>query len=133
MKARIIRIVLVLSCVLSSANAGATTCVSNKKFKIRQVCGRVTDPSNVPIPMVNVELLDTHSVALQQVPTDEDGIFTLQNVAKGEYAIQIRFAGVATGWQPFIVTQHRSSAGCKKPMLVGLEPAGRCSSVSKPK
>jgi hypothetical protein len=66
MKATRNRVVLVLSCVLVlHLNAGATTCVSNKKFKIRQVCGRVTDPSNVPIPMVNVELLDTHSVALQ--------------------------------------------------------------------
>ncbi|MFY9559976.1 MAG: carboxypeptidase-like regulatory domain-containing protein [Terriglobales bacterium] len=84
MKARSTRIVLVLSCVLSlHLNAGATTCVSNKKFKIKQVCGRVTDPSNVPIPMVNVELLDTHSVVVQQAPTDEDGIFTFQNVAKG--------------------------------------------------
>src|SRR5271157_778019 len=128
MKAMSTRIVLVLGCVLAlHLNAGATTCVSNRKFKIKQVCGRVTDPSNVPIPMVNVELLDTHSVVLQQTPTDEDGIFTFQYVAKGEYVVQIRYAGFGTAWQPLIMTKNRPSGRCKKPVQVRLELAGRCS------
>ena len=72
-------------CILAIyLNAGATTCVSNKKFKVKQVCGRVTDPSKVPIPMVNVELSDTHSVVLQQAPTNNEGIFTFQSVTKGD-------------------------------------------------
>ena len=125
-------IALMLSCVLAvHLNASATTCVSNKKFKVTQVCGRVTDFRNVPVPMVDVELLDTHSVTLQQGLTDENGIFTLPNVANGEYAIRVRYVGFAAAWQPFIVTKDKPSTRCKRPMQVRLEPAGRCSSVSK--
>jgi hypothetical protein len=119
-------------CVLSAyLNAGATTCVSNKKFKVKQVCGRVTDPSNAPIPMVSVELSDAHSVVLQQASTNDKGIFSFQSIMKGEYVIQIRYAGFATAWQPFIVTKNKQDVRCNKPMQVRLEFAGRCSSISK--
>jgi len=125
-------IVLMLSCVLAvHLNASATTCVSNRKFKVTQVCGRVTDVSNVPTPMVDVELLDAHSVTLQQGLTDKDGIFTLANVAKGEYAIRVRYSGFAAALQPFIVTKDKPNTRCNRPMQVRLEPAGHCSSVSK--
>jgi hypothetical protein len=51
---------LLIFLVLAGLYAGATTCVSNKKFKVKMACGTVTDPTGVPIPKVDIELLDIH-------------------------------------------------------------------------
>jgi len=111
----------------------ATTCVSNKKFKVKQACGTVTDPAGAPIPTVDVELVDNQSVVLQRALTDEDGRFNMPNVAKGEYVLRVKSPYFAAAWQPFIVTKSSANARCSKPMEVRLETAGRCSSVSKPR
>jgi hypothetical protein len=83
--------------------------------------------------MVSVELLDAQSVILQQAATNDKGIFSFQSIMKGEYVIQIRYAGFATAWQPFFVTKNKKNVRCDKPMKVRLEFAGRCSSISKTK
>ena len=76
MKGKTIESVLLLIFVLVAGLDGdATTCIASKKFKVKAVCGAVTDPTGVPIPKVDVELLDNHSVILQRVVTNEDGRF----------------------------------------------------------
>jgi hypothetical protein len=115
-----------------SLDAGATTCVANKIFKVKKVCGRVVDPTGVPIPRVEVELLDSQSSILRKAITNDSGIFDIQNVLPGQYAIRVRFAGFATAWQPFVLTENKANARCNKPMEVHLELAGSCSSVNKP-
>jgi hypothetical protein len=114
-------------------DAVATTCVANKIFKIKRVCGRVVDPTDAPIPGVEVELLDSHSNVLQKALTNESGTFRMQNVLPGQYVIRVQFAGFASAWQPFVLTKNKPNAPCNKPMQVHLELAGRCSSVNKPK
>ena len=42
-------------------NTSGTTCVANKIFEVKQVCGRVADPTDVPIQGSEVDLLDSHS------------------------------------------------------------------------
>jgi hypothetical protein len=86
--------VLMLVFVLTAySDIGATTCVANNIFKVKQVCGRVVDPMDAPIPGVEVELLDSHSNILQQVHTNESGTFDIQNVLPGQYVIRVQFAG----------------------------------------
>jgi hypothetical protein len=126
--------VLMLIFVLAVyTDTGATTCVANKIFKVKQVCGKVVDPTGTPIPGVEVELLDSHSNFLQQALTNESGTFDIQNVLPGQYVIRVQFAGFATAWQPFVLTKNKPNARCNKPMQVHLALAGNCSSVSKPK
>ena len=114
-------------------DTGATTCVANKIFKVKQVCGRVVDPTDAAIPGVEVELLDSHSNILQKALTNESGTFDMRNVLPGQYVIRMQFAGFATAWQPFVLTKSKPNVGCNKPMQVRLEVAGRCSSVIQPK
>ena len=126
-------VLLLIFVVVAGLYEGATTCVSNKKFKVKKACGTVTDPTGMPIPKVDVELLDSQSVVLQRVLTDGDGRFNVPNVAKGEYALRVKSPYFANAWQPFIVTKSSANAQCSKRMEVRLELAGRCSSVSKPR
>lgn len=114
-------------------NTGATSCVANKIFKVKQVCGKVPDPTDMPIPGVEVELLDLYSNILRQAVTNESEIFDMQDISPGQYVIRVQFAGFATAWQPFVLTKNKPNVRCNKPMQVHLELAGRCSSVNKPK
>jgi hypothetical protein len=127
------RVGLVLTFALAAfLNSGATTCVANKIFKVKHVCGRVLDPTGVPISGVEVELLDSHSNVLRKAVTSDSGTFDIQNVLPDQYVIRVQFAGFATAWQPFVLTENKPNAACK-PMEVHLEVAGSCSSVNKPK
>jgi hypothetical protein len=126
--------VLLLVFVLVAGLYGtATTCVSNKKFKVKAVCGIVTDPTGVPIPKVDVELLDNHSVVSQRVITNDEGRFDVPTVPKGEYVLRVKSPLFVPAWQPFIVSKSSANSRCNKPMQVRLDLAGRCSSVSKQK
>jgi Carboxypeptidase regulatory-like domain len=87
------------------SNTGATTCIADKIFKVKQVCGRVVDPMDTPIPGVEVELLDSDSNLLQKAHTNESGIFNIQNVLPGQYVIRVQFVGFARAWQPFVLTR----------------------------
>ena len=124
---------LILLLVFAGLYAGATTCVSNKKFKVKMACGTVTDPTGVPIPKVDVELLDSQSVVLERTITDEDGHFNVPSVAKGEYVLRVKSPYFVDAWQPIIVTKSSANSRCSKPMEVRLDLAGRCSSVLKPR
>src|SRR5579863_4883091 len=126
-------VLLLIFLVVASLYAGATTCVSNKKFKVKKACGTVTDPTGVPIPKVDVELLDNQSVVLQRAITDEDGRFNLPNVVKGEYVLRAKSPYFVFAWQPIIVKKNSANSRCSKPVEVRLDLAGRCSSVSKPR
>ena len=125
-------LVLILALAVS-LGTGATTCVANKIFKVKHACGRVVDPTGVPIPRVEVELLDSHSSILRKAMTNDSGTFDIQNVLPGQYVIRVQFAGFATAWQSFVLTENKPNARCNKPMEVHLELAGSCSSVNKPK
>jgi hypothetical protein len=124
---------LLIFLVLAGVYAGATTCVSNKTFKVKMACGTVTDPTGVPIPKVDIELLDSQSVVLERATTDEDGRFNVPSIAKGEYVLRVKSPYFVVAWQTIIVTKNNANSRCSKPMEVRLDLAGRCSSVSKPR
>ena len=124
---------LVALLLLLQSPAAATTCVAERVFKVAHVCGTVLDSTGVPIPKVEVELLDMHSAVLQRTLTDDSGRFRFPDVTKGKYVVRVKYSGFADAWQPFIVTKKSAGAPCKKPMQVRLDVAGRCSSISKPR
>jgi hypothetical protein len=116
MKPKIIWLILLLTFPLvAGVYAGATTCVANKKFKVKKACGKVTDPTGAPIPKVDVEVLDNDSVVLQRATTDEDGRFDVPNVAKGEYVLRVKSPYFVVAWQPIIVTRNSASSRCSNP------------------
>lgn len=128
------RAVLVLTFVLAAyLNTGATTCVANSTFRVTHVCGTVVDPTDTPIPGVEVELLDAQSDVLQKALTNKSGAFDMEHLLPGQYAIRIQFDGFATAWQPFVLTKNKPKASCNKPIKVQLALMGRCSSVNKPR
>ncbi len=111
----------------------ATTCVANKKFKVKALCGEVTDPSGAPIPKADVELLDYKSAVLQQVASDVDGHFSVPTLTKGEYILRVKSPLFVTAWQPVVVTKSKVNEHYGKPVRVRLDVAGRCSLVLKPR
>jgi len=116
--------------VLLGTPSWATTCVANREFKVRQVCGVVTYKGSETIPDVNVELLDSNSSVLQSAPTDANGQFVFASVKDGKYILRIKFDGFAIAWQPFRVARSKNGQACRIPMHVTLELAGSCSSVN---
>jgi hypothetical protein len=128
-----ISFLLLIFVVAAELCGSATTCVANEKFKVKAVCGTVTDPTDVPIPKVDVELLDAQSVVLQRAVTNEEGRFIMSTVPQGEYVLRVKSPYFAVAWQPFVLTKTNVNARCKKGMQVRLGLAGRCSSIAKPK
>jgi Carboxypeptidase regulatory-like domain len=121
-------LLLVLTLALGS-HLRATTCIANKKFTVKAVCGEVADRYGAPVPNANVELLNNQSTVLQKVVTDADGHFTVLKVAKGEYVLRVSTPYFVAAWQPFVLTKSNASRHCEKPIHVFLDVAGRCSSV----
>ena len=68
---------LLIFLVVDGLHGGATTCVSDKKFKVKKACG---------------------------VVTDTNGRFDVPNVVKGEYVLRARSPYFSVAWQPIIVT-----------------------------
>ena len=87
-------LVLLSFVITVSMNADATTCVSNKIFKVRHVCGIVVDPSGVPIAGIRVDLSANNSV-LEYVVTDSAGNFVIPNVGKGKCELSINHPIIA--------------------------------------
>jgi hypothetical protein len=113
--------VLLVFVVAAELCGSATTCVANKKFKVKAVCGTVTDPTDVPIPKVDVELLDAQSVVLQRAVTNEEGRFIMSTAPQGEYVLRVKSPYFAVAWQPFVLTKTR----CKCPLQEGDASAPR--------
>lgn len=126
-------VVFLVVVVAVGSHLHATTCVANKKFKVKALCGEVTDPYGAPIPKVDVELLDNQSEVLQQVASGTDGHFSVPRVTKGEYILRVKSPYFVTAWQPVVVRKSNANDHCGKPIRVRLDVAGRCSSVFKPR
>jgi len=84
MKRAITPTILVLAfCVAFRFHASATTCVATKAFKVKEMCGKVTNPLNQPIARAEVGLLSGSSGVSNGVLTDDRGDFIMPNVPKG--------------------------------------------------
>ena len=126
------KILLLVFVLVVHSHTGATTCVAvTKPFKVREVCGKVTNPLNEPIARAEIELLNTGPEVLSQVLTDDGGDFAIPNVSKGQYKIRVQSAGYSPVEQEFIVTKSNQNTRCNKPMQVLLQLGSGCSSVSK--
>jgi hypothetical protein len=112
--------------------ASATTCVATKTFKVKEVCGKVTNPLNEPIARAEVDLLHDGPDVSSGVLTDDGGNFIMPNVPRGQYEIRVKSVGYVTAAQQLIVTKSRGSTHCHRPLQVGLQPGSMgCSSVTK--
>ena len=113
-------------------HASATTCVATKKFKVKEVCGKVTGPFNEPIARAEVDLFNGGSEVSTGVLTDDRGDFIMPNVPRGQYEIEVKSAGYVTAAQQLIVTKTRRNTYCHKPVHVHLQPGSMgCSIVTK--
>jgi hypothetical protein len=112
--------------------ASATTCVATKTFKVKEVCGKVTNPLNEPIARAEVDLLHDGPDVSSGVLTDDGGNFIMPNVPRGQYEIRVKSVGYVTAAQQLIVTKNRGNSQCHNPIQVHLQPGSLgCSSVTK--
>ena len=58
-----------------------------------QLSGTITDGSNSPVPFATAALLRSDSTAITGVMAGDDGKFVIENVAAGEYILQVSFIG----------------------------------------
>ena len=108
----------------------ATTCVAGQKFRVRQVCGTVTDKDGAVIPDAKIKItLKGHSQAATDLSSDQIGNFAVPSVTDGEYEIRVKYSGFWDAWQPFTVSGSRTGKECRKPIHVVMVPAGGCSYV----
>jgi 5-hydroxyisourate hydrolase-like protein (transthyretin family) len=129
MKRSLSVLVLVTFLALAAQHAPATSCIQSKRFKVKQVCGVVVAPEGTPMPHVLVELIDLATDlpdVVQAIETDNEGRFALPDVPAGEYAMRVRLSGFATASQNFVVSKR----GCKHPIAIQMQVAGRCSTIS---
>jgi Carboxypeptidase regulatory-like domain len=125
-------ILLLISLAIIQPPAGGTTCIPvGKTLKVKEVCGRVTNPLNQPVAGAEVELLNAKSEVFGRVLADDRGDFTIPNVPKGNYKIRVQSAGFTSAAQEIIVTRSNRNTRCNKPIQVLLQLASGCSSISK--
>ena len=132
MKQAINRTILVFAFFVAvQFGASATTCVATKTFKVKEVCGKVTNPLNAPIAGAEVDLLHD-GPDVSGVLTDDGGYFIMPNVPRGQYEIRVKSLGYVTAAQQLIVTKNRGNNQCHKPVQVHLQPGSLgCSAVTK--
>jgi hypothetical protein len=114
-------------------HAYSTSCIQNKRFKTKQVCGVVVAPEGTPMPNVRVDLVDLNTKrpdTVETLQTDTEGRFSVADVTQGEYALRVRLSGLANASQNFVLKAHGRSSGCEKPIRVVMQVAGRCSTIS---
>jgi hypothetical protein len=113
-------------------DASATTCVATKTFKVKEVCGRVTNPLDEPIARAEVDLLHDGRDVSSAVLTDDGGNFIMPNVPRGQYEIRVKSVGYVIAAQQLIVTKSRGNPQCLNPVKVHLQPGSMgCSTVTK--
>jgi hypothetical protein len=118
--------------VAVECGASATTCVATKTFKVKEVCGRVTNPLDEPIARAEVDLLQDGPEVSSGILTDDSGNFIMPNVPRGKYEIQVKSAGYVTAAQQLIVTKSPGNTQCLRPLKVHLHPGSMgCSTVTK--
>lgn len=73
----------------------ATFCVLqiNAQFTLQAT---ITDEQNQTIPFANVVLLDNNQSIYKGTTTNDNGNFTIENIAKGNYTLNISFIGYKT-------------------------------------
>jgi 5-hydroxyisourate hydrolase-like protein (transthyretin family) len=84
------------------------------------------------MPHVLVELTDLRTNlpdVVQTVETDSQGRFSMPDVPPGEYAVGVHLSGFATASQNVMIRKGGGKGGCKKPITIQMQVAGRCSTV----
>jgi hypothetical protein len=123
-------IVVLVAMVALTTMSFATSCVWGKKFKTRQVCGKVKDAYGAIIPNATVQvkkLGGTEVVA--ESKTTLDGVFALHEIAGGDYEIRIKAEGFWDASQSFRLSRPAKGQNCARPVRVVMKVAGSCSYV----
>jgi hypothetical protein len=129
-RVRYLKFTFVFVAVMSALPSHATTCVAGKKFKVRQVCGTVTDKDGAVIPGTNIEITPSgHPEQVKNAVSDQDGTFATSDLGDGDYEIRAKYSGFWDAWQPFEISGAGVKGKCTKPIHVVMIPAGRCSYV----
>jgi Carboxypeptidase regulatory-like domain len=125
-----LKFTFVLVVAISVSPLSATTCVAGKKFKVRQVCGTVTDKAGAVIPDTKIEITPNgHPEQAKDTVSGNDGRFEISNLRDGDYEIRVKYSGFWDAWQPFTISGSGASGKCTKPIHVVMVPVGGCSYV----
>src|SRR5712691_11713825 len=81
------QILLIIAAVLMTSAVGAQTATTLR--------GHVTDARNANVARANVALIERSGLRTQTV-TDDNGVYTFNNIAPGDYVLEVRASGFVT-------------------------------------
>ena len=109
----------------------ATTCVADKRFKVKRICGVVVDTQMSDMPGATVQIVDeVKNVVKAEVKSGVSGSFGFEGLAPDRYILRVRNSGFWEAWQPIELTTQNAKK-CNKPIKVVMSPAGGCSYVQR--
>ena len=114
-------------------SCSATTCIELKKFKVRQVCGQVQTVVGDVIPDATIQVTKKGNPdSAVRAETDSAGNFSFARIDEGEYSIRVDVRGFHSVSQEFEIERAvKRVQGCSHPLVVLMEVADGCSSISK--
>jgi hypothetical protein len=125
-------VVLMLLIGLSPERGLASVCVY-KPPKVRQVHGRVVDPSNEPIPGVTVRLKQG-DVTVATATTDSIGSFSFASLQDGDYYLNASIAGFHPAGYVVILRHQtrRWKQSLRVKLAIGIDQCAGSIEVVKP-
>src|SRR5258708_40247044 len=84
----------------------------------QSVRGTVTDASHKPLSQASIQLTQSETNRRRTAVTDELGIFTISNLAPGEYRIEAEHAGFRKHVKP-ITVQLNQDMQIEIPLIAG--------------
>jgi hypothetical protein len=114
----------VVAIVFWSVALAANTCIEPKPLRVRQLCGRVADPSGGVIPGVELQLIDSQKNVVARAEADDKGSFAFSQLQVGDYHLTTKTPDpgfMSLSW-PVRVTKPRVTPKCKGPVTVVVAP-----------
>jgi carboxypeptidase family protein len=110
---------LILLCGIAEMGS-ANTC-TYKRVSVKDVCGQVVAwPTREPIPEAEVTVLTTTGVAVKGTHANQNGMFTVAPLPKGNYRLRVTAPDFDTLAPPIHVSKGKGA--CKRLLVFGLAP-----------
>ncbi len=97
----------------------ATISLDAQGGALGSISGRVTDPSNAPVPEASVTVTNTKTGALSAVSTTSGGYYTVRFLQPGTYSVAVRKTGFQNAVQPDVTVATASNVTANITLTLG--------------
>lgn len=113
------RIISVLILLCGTAGVSYANTCTYKRVPVKDVCGQVVAwPTREPIPDAEVTVLTAAGVAVKDGHVDQNGIFRIAPIPKGDYRLRVTAPYFDTLAPPIHVSKGKGE--CKRLIIFGL-------------